>query len=62
MTNVRIKGAPRGQSRLPGCHVDCWAAQVTITLTVSQKVDQNTFLHSVQEKLHEIFSDFNHDD
>ena len=37
MTDVRIKGGPRGRSgRLPGCQVDCWAAQVSTALTVSQ--------------------------
>ena len=36
MANVRIKGGLRGQSRLPGCRMDCWAAHVSIALTVSQ--------------------------
>ena len=36
MVNVSINGWPRGQSRLPGCHVDWWAAEVSIALTVWQ--------------------------
>ena len=30
------KGWAEGQPRLPGCHLGCWAAQMSIALTMSQ--------------------------
>ena len=36
MADVHTKGGPRGQSRLSGCHMDYWAAHMSIARTVSQ--------------------------
>ena len=44
---------PRGLLGCPGVHN---------TYSVSNKIHQNTYLHSVQEEFYETFSDFNHDD
>ena len=38
IANERIKDERRGQSRLPGCRVDCWAAHVSTALKVSQTI------------------------
>ena len=42
IANERIKDERRGQSRLPGCHVDCWAAHVSTALKVSQTINIRT--------------------
>ena len=50
---VTLAWVPRGLLGCTGVHS---------TISVTNKVHQNTFLHSVQEEFHEHFSDYTQDD